>query len=211
MMALAHVFSLVSVGLGLESSSRFSECAGSYLYDTLFARMGLNGENVFMMLALLEDAQTLLSDVALEAGRRWDAPKSQVYSVVQHDRSRATVFTRLRVTRGWMDTCNLEGSMGHCSTNVSGLMKNTSRLTLCRCGLCRSASTVTSSKLGLLTSAVKLAFGANSLEDTAATAGVPDTSAYRVHIHMERPKVCLLKSGIVSTFLPSCPATVAMV
>ena len=44
--------------------------AGSYLFNTLFARMGLDSQNVFTMLALLDDAQTLLSDAALQAGRR---------------------------------------------------------------------------------------------------------------------------------------------
>lgn len=44
--------------------------AGSYLFDTLFERVGLNSQSVFPMLALLDDAQTLLSDAALQAGRR---------------------------------------------------------------------------------------------------------------------------------------------
>lgn len=49
---------------------------GAYLFAGLFARMGLNAENVFTMLALLDDAQTLLSDVALEVGRRSTAAVS---------------------------------------------------------------------------------------------------------------------------------------
>lgn len=42
-------------------------------------------------------------------------------------------------------------------------------------------------KLGLLADALKLAFGTNSLEDTRRAQ--PDATAYRVHIHMEKPKV----------------------
>ncbi len=50
----------------------------------------------------------------------------------------------------------------------------------------RSASAVGSFKLGLLADALKLAFGTSSLETEAG--GRPDATAYRVHIHMDKPK-----------------------
>lgn len=36
--------------------------------------MGLDGDNIFMMLTLLENAQSLLSEAAIDAGRRWADP-----------------------------------------------------------------------------------------------------------------------------------------
>ena len=36
--------------------------------------MGLDGDNIFMMLTLLDNAQSLLSEAAIDAGRRWAAP-----------------------------------------------------------------------------------------------------------------------------------------
>ena len=45
--------------------------AGAHLFTGIFKRMGLDGDNVFAMLSLLDNAQTLLSDAALDAGRRF--------------------------------------------------------------------------------------------------------------------------------------------
>ena len=51
--------------------SRFLRCAaGAFLFDSIFARMGLNPDNVFQMLNLLDQTVDVLTDAAVEAGRK---------------------------------------------------------------------------------------------------------------------------------------------